>query len=227
MEKIDQILDSLYDIVIEPMDKCNKMKETELAKKFIDYLSCYDLYFEIPTRNVDIVAKSGILLMAFEVKTMLNFKVIEQAFYNIQYFHYSYICVPNPKGNIGFQQRICEKFGIGILGHNEIMGVRELCKPRLNRKALTKYVKLPEYSKRSIAGAPSNSGTTITAFKHTIDNMEKYIRRHPGCSLKECISEVSHHYGSESTAIASIYKWLNNGVITEFQLINGKLNPTI
>ena len=47
------------------------MKESDLAKFFIDYLSCYDLYFEIPMLNVDIVAKHNNILMAFEVKTSL------------------------------------------------------------------------------------------------------------------------------------------------------------
>ena len=52
------------------------MIEVELAKYFTDYLSNYDLYFEIPLFLTDIVAKNGNILMSFEVKNTINFKVI-------------------------------------------------------------------------------------------------------------------------------------------------------
>jgi hypothetical protein len=185
-------------------------------------LSCYDLYFEIPTNNVDIVAKNGSILMAYEVKVHLNFKVIEQAYMNSHYFHFSYICVPNAK-NIGFQLEVCKKFGVGVLVWDRYDKVTERQKPLFNRKAITKYIKLPEYSKRSIPGASGNNGTTITPFKSTIENMVKYIRRHPECSLKECIENTQHHYYSSSAAKTAIYKWMANGVIDEFYLNNNKL----
>jgi len=209
------------------------MKETEIAKYFIDYLSEYDLYFEVPTFNIDIVAKSGNILIACEVKTSLNFKVIEQAERNSPYFHYSYICVPLSR-DMGFAVRICRMLGIGILvvdikGKRDFKGtVMEWLRPRLNRSAhqLSKHVKLPEYSKRSIAGAPSSAGTTITAFKQTCDNITRYLRRHNGASLKEVYSAIETHYSSFSGAKACLYKWIDKGVITDFYIQNGNVYLT-
>lgn len=204
------------------------MKETELAKHFIKYLSCYDLYFEIPQLNTDIVAKHGNILMAFEVKTAFNFRVIEQALDNTHYFHYSYVCVPQTNKNLAF--RICQDYGIGVLMVNVVGdmvwgNVYERVKPRLNRNAhkMKKYVKLPEFSKQSIAGAAGCDGTTITPFKNTVQSIVKYLQRHDGASFKEIFDSVDVHYNSLSATKSCIYKWVNNGVINEFEIKNGNL----
>ena len=204
------------------------MKETELAQKFIDYLSCYDLYFEVGSGGgycVDIVAVTpNNLMIGYEVKTSLNFKVIEQAYCNKPYFHMSYIAVPWSR-DMSFQERICRDYGIGVLLYNPNHyrePVYQIIAPEFNRKAITKYTRLHEYQKRSIAGTASN-GDRITPFKITVENMENYVRRHPGCSMKQMFSEISHHYHSDRGAITSMYQWLNKGVIKGVELRDGGL----
>lgn len=199
------------------------MTEIDLAKKFIEYLSCYDLYFEVGTVSgcVDIVAKNGPILIAYEVKTSLNFQVLEQAKRNRHNFHYSYICVPYPKGGINFQRELCQMLGIGILTWRQWDGVIEWLAPEFNRKAWAKHVRLHEYQKNSIAG--SSSGGRATPFSITVDNMVKFVKRHPGCSIKEMISGISHHYHSDSGAISSTYQWLRRGVIDQIILEKGRL----
>lgn len=206
------------------------MKETEVAKYFIEYLSDYDLYFEIPNLNVDIVAKSGNILMSFEVKRHLNFKVIEQAVKNYHWFHYSYICVPRSK-DMGFAAKICEHFGIGILvvditGRRHLAGyVCEYQKPRLNRNAqkLKSYIHLPDYSKRSIAGASGSDGTTVTPFKETVENITRYLRRHNGALMTEVYENAATHYQSFSAARSCLYQWCRRGVIKDFYIDKSRL----
>ena len=204
------------------------MKETELAKHFIKYLSCYDLYFEIPRLNVDIVAKHGALLMAFEVKTALNFRVIEQALDNMYYFNYSYICVP--QSHQGMALRICQDYGIGVLmvhviGDYVWGDVYERVKPRFNRSSykLRRFVALPEFSKQSIAGAAGCDGTTVTPFKNTVNSITKYLERHNGASFKEVYENTEVHYSTLSAAKSSLYTWIRSGVIKDFYFDNGKL----
>lgn len=203
------------------------MKETDLAQKFINYLSCYDLYFEVASGGgcVDIVAITPHKLMiAYEVKTSLNFRVIEQAFFNRPFFHLSYIAVPYSRGT-RFQEMICRNYGIGVLQYNPSAWngpVVELVKPTFNRKASIKSTRLHEYQKRSIAGTASNGGR-VTPFKITVENMITYVKRHPGCSMKQMFSEISHHYHSDAGAISSTYQWMRQGVIKDVVLKNGKL----
>lgn len=91
------------------------MKETFLAQKFADYLSCYDLYFEVDYhRCIDIVAIDGKYSIAVEVKTTFNFKVLEQAIYNARNLSFSYIAVPKTKDDMEFQKKLCADYGIGL-----------------------------------------------------------------------------------------------------------------
>ena len=202
------------------------MKETELAKHFTEYLSCYDLYFEVGAMSgcVDIVALNSKIMMAYEVKTTFNFKVIEQAQQNSHYFHYSYVCVPCGKDQ-SFQYKICEDYGIGVLIYSEkyyTEPIREVVKPRFNRKAIVKYNRLHEYQKRSVPGTASN-GDRITPFKLTVENMLQYVKRHPGCNMKDMMNSISHHYSSDKAAASTAYQWLHKGVIKGIEIKDRKL----
>lgn len=209
------------------------MKEVELAEHFVNYLSNFDLYFEIPMFQTDIVAKDGNILMAFEVKTSLNFKVIEQAEHATHFFNYSYICVPKSK-DMNFQSKICELFGVGILAYDPrgYKGyITEYCKPKLFRhpKGISKYINncLQPYCKQSIPGASGNYGTTITPFKLTIEAIVRYLKRgHNGDMLKDVYENVDNHYSSLSGAKSCLYQWIRRGIITEFYIDKSKLYLT-
>lgn len=196
------------------------MKETELAKHFTDYLSDYDLYFEVPWDGiVDIVARKAPINIAVEVKTTFSLKVIEQALSHRPYFHYSYVAVPLTK-NIDMARRVCKDYGIGILAYDHSRGVMETIKPVLNRKAVFKGCP-PDYCKRSIAGSQSGR---MTAFKATCEAIVKYItRRGEGIEAKTVLKGIEHmHYTSFSSAKSSLKKYCDNGVIKDFRIENGK-----
>jgi hypothetical protein len=206
------------------------MKEIELAEYFVNYLSNFDLYFEIPIFQTDIVAKDGNILMSFEVKTTLNFKVIEQAEHATKFFNYSYICVPKSK-DMNFQSKICEIFGIGILIYdpNGYRGqITEYQRAKLFRhpKGIKKYILtcLQDYTKKSLPGASGNNGTTITPFKLTIEEIVRYLKRgHNGALLKDVYENVDNHYSSLSGAKSCLYQWIRRGIITQFYIQNSRL----
>jgi len=212
--------------------KSKVMKETELAQKFVDYLSGYDLYFEVDYfRCVDIVALNGITSSAIEVKTTFNFKVFEQALGNRNHFNYSYIAVPS-FNDWFIQQRLCKDYGIGLLLYDGRRGyeeVREIVHPKLNRHANNKRLieRLHERNKRSLPGSKSGDSGKITAFGCTVENAVRYVQRHSGCSMKEMIDNIGHHYDSNMIARRNIYTWIHKGVIADIIFQGGKLyiNP--
>ena len=207
------------------------MKETELAQKFVDYLSdTYDLYFEVG--RMDIVGKSGSIVIAVEVKKALNFKVIQQAYDNIRSCHYSYIAVPRSSAdNNPFGLKICEHLGIGVLLYNDKSGyyrdnriIYERVKPRINRKAFVQYTKnlSPDsIYKRTTPGA--KSGDTVTAFSCMVDDIERHVRRHQGCTIKELFESVKHHYSSMTSARSCLVQYIDSGVIKNIRRDGNKL----
>jgi len=205
------------------------MSEAELAHHFIKYLSDFDLYYEAPPGRVDIVALDGKKRYAIEVKLKLNFKVIEQAYNNMHFFHLSYIAIQRPMHK-SFGYKICRDYGIGVLSYHPSFYkygvIEEDVKPRFNniKKQYLNWGKYHDWMKRSKPGSSGSSGETLTPFKITVENLTRYVTRHPGCSVGEAINSIDYHYGSFSGAKASIYKWLRNGVINTIQLNDGKLN---
>lgn len=198
------------------------MKETELAEKFIDYYNDekHEVFKEVPCNGiVDIVVKSGHITQSIEVKTNLNFEVIRQAEKNQMWFNYSYIAVPAPKHSKHFGYSICNRFGIGVLVATSYGEIKEVVKPRLNRKVRFKPALLP-YMKESVAGSQNQR---ITAFSNTIQEMVLYIKRHPGCSLNQCLENVNFHWSTTSSAKSCVYQWIKKGVIKEFYIKDKKL----
>lgn len=197
------------------------MTEAELAQNFVFYLQdSFDLYYEV--NGIDIVGKKGNILIGVEVKTSLNFKVIEQAYENQHMVNYSYIAVPWSKKS-DFQYKICGMFGIGVLtfrSHNHrFWDIREELKPRFERKANTKWFKAHPNLKRSKPGSPSGPGV-ISAFNITVENIEKYIRRHPGCRIKDVFEAIDHHYENLSSMRGSIYGYIHSGIIPTVRVEN-------
>ena len=204
------------------------MKETELAQKFVDYLSCFDLYFEVDYhRCIDIVAIEGNISIAYEVKTAFNFKELEQAIQNAKHFHYSYICVPDIFDD-RFQRQLCRDYGIGLLTYNEksyAKEVNERVRPRLNRHAniTTLKCRLSEQNKKSIPGSKNGESGKITAFGVTIENAVHYVRRNPECTMKELVQNIKHHYRSDGVATACLAKYIYNGVIKDLTIENRRI----
>lgn len=204
------------------------MKETELAKYFIDYLSCYDLYFEVDYyRSVDIVAIAEKYSISVEVKTSFNFKVLEQAIENSKHFNYSYIAVPK-SNDMYFYIKLCEDYGLGLLVYNEnINEVRECLAPKLNRHCRLSHLKkrLSERNKQSVAGSKTGDSDKITAFGVTKESAIRFVKRYGknGCTIDDLISGITHHYNTDKAAKTNLYNWIKTGVISELKIENKKI----
>jgi len=200
------------------------MTEVELAQHFVNYLSDYDLYFEVDYHGcVDIVAIHNRISIAVEVKTAFSFKVLEQALNNQRWFNYSYAAVPT-FNDWGLQRRLCQDYGIGLLLYSQHYGVEERIAPRLQRRSNKQLLlRLHDWNKRSLPGAPSGVGQKISAFQVTRQNLYNYVKHHPGCTIKQAMSGIAHHYSTDKIAATNIYSWLYQGVIKEVEYHRGKL----
>lgn len=191
----------------------------------INFFNCNDnKEVEVGGGRIDMVATDGHIIIGCEVKTTASLKVVEQAWNNRRYCHYSYIAVPYTAGS-SFFNKVCEKFGIGKLGmndkwtyNNEKFHVYEEIKPMFNRKIMSK-IKLMDFQKESEAGTSNFQ----TPFKQTIKSIVNYAMQHPTATYNEVLENIPHHYRTISTAKSSIRNWIRKGIITEFSIENGKI----
>jgi len=206
------------------------MKETEAAMAVIEMLTDHEIYQEVktPWGTTDIVAKCGSILWAIEVKLSLNLVVLGQAWCNTQYFHYSSIAVPktNRKKGALAADHFCRQNGIGIIyiGNNYLGKpyASENLSAHFHRKAFTKYINLYEEQK-TWAMAGNADGRAYTPFMGTKQQLIEYVKKHPGCPVREAMENINHHYHKLSTAMSCIRQWINKGVISELSLQNGGL----
>ena len=52
---------------------------------------------------------------------------------------------------------------------------------------------------------------------------EFFVRRNPGCTLKQMIEGIEHHYSSNQSARGSMAQYIKSGVIKNIELKNNKL----
>jgi hypothetical protein len=209
------------------MSKSTKYSEADLAEKIINFLESLGW---ISYKEVSIKGKGGgirsdsyfikkvgdeiVETMSLETKLNFSLKVIEQADKWKSHANRCYICIPAPKRNqrksFQFGIKVCKQLNIGIFEVNMGNGsVNEL-----NAPTASKNPKLPplyEQQRSSVAG--NDKGSFITAFKVTVINLDEYMQDKDGIELKDLVSNIKHHYKNEKSAISTIQKYVNDGVI--------------
>ena len=203
--------------------------EAEVGEVVMAYLAGpgVEVYSEVQLGDIriDIVAVSGHLVTAVELKARLSLDVLGQAADRSGYVHRSIAAFPMPKER-RYKQHVLgavnRATGIGIWQVMDSGDIHELFAPRLLRRPCIHIVRaaLHPGQKHQAAGVPHGQWSV---FKQTTMELIRFVANNPGCSLKQAIDGIKHHYGSSSTARSSIYTWLRKGVITEIELRDGGL----
>jgi hypothetical protein len=208
--------------------------EADLAKKIITYLQGFqwEVFQEVTCYGgvADIVARQHGIVWIIETKTSLTWELLEQAHDRLHTAHYVSVGVPClPKAGRHFASRVLRESGIGLitLGHSrhhiEVDG-EDICEPiapRLSRHVSTRVMiqwmkdlreKLcDKHNEYGVAGAAGSS--RWTPFKKTCEEIRRYAARHPGCTMKELVDGIEHHYSSKSSARSVLPKWIQAGKV--------------
>lgn len=147
------------------------MTEQELSKKLIEYYTRdgFDIYEEVASkgsnRRTDLVIVSGIIYHGIEVKKCLNEHVLEQAYINKPYYHYTSIFVPSYKKLSIVKRDFIKNKGIGIIVLSRSNRIETRILPELNRKPLQKKINfIKEHGSKinDYGNAGNNEGVDIT-----------------------------------------------------------------
>ncbi len=205
----------------------SKIKEVDVARPVVHWLSeqGWDVYQEVGAGSIaDIVGvrklwPSGArIVWVVEVKTSLSESVVAQAYRWQLYANYSSVAVPTGKKarNGGLAKRYLRPLGIGMIhvSDSKYHPVMEELAPKLNRKALRSFIldRLREEHK-TWAEAGSVGGDRFTPFKHTCSEVLKYVKANPGCTMKEMVGNVKHHYATSASFKSAIPTWVMDGKV--------------
>lgn len=177
----------------------------------------------------DILAQCGPRLWAIETKLHLGVKVLAQALRRRQDAHWASVAVPRPSGHRDYDvehllERTAAMHGIGILqvtGPNGMRGALGGVDVRLapvmtHRKswpAVAKLRKRLETVPQDAVDAGTNRGGYWTPWKGTAERTQRFVRANPGCTLRELVDGIEHHYQRDSTARARLGELAEKGVI--------------
>lgn len=203
------------------------MKETDLAAIVVAHLRDleWDVHQEVGGAygaRADIVAVRGPLLYVVETKTTLGLAVIEQAQGWLHQANYISVAVPSGRkysGERACAERILRDWGIGLLTVSTVYETRvvEEIAPRLCRRIPAERTSRLRGmlcdATRTYAQAGNNEGKFWSAFKATVDEVQRAVKAKPGLTTKELIGSIQHHYSSDSTARSVLLKWLRWGKI--------------
>jgi len=205
------------------------MKESELAEKIIEHLEGkgYTSYKEVSMRGKGGNARSDCyftkevngktVTIAVETKTSMTLKVVEQADRWKKHANQVYVCVPTVtrKGwkSRKFAIKMCKALGIGVYEYGT-KGIKESNVGIVNEKA--KMPPLYEEQKSSVAG--NDTGEFFTAFKNTVNELNKFMDDKDEYLLTDLIKEINHHYKSENSAKSSLRKMVEQKVIENYKI---------
>jgi hypothetical protein len=183
----------------------------------------------------DIVAvlREPFLVWVIECKLSLSLTLLDQAYKWTQEAHFISIAVPKSRtqnrwrqfhdGRNRITQRIMNLYGIGYIkvGNKDkpyIDSVKEIEPASLHRhkdhwrwlQDQWKGILQDEHKTYATAGSKN---LYWTPFKQTCDRLRYHVKTNPGCSIKEAMTSIDHHYSSATTAVSSMRQWLSKGIV--------------
>jgi len=176
------------------------MKESDLflpiKKYLVESLSCTEVYGEVI--DIDILALRGEDDISVELKTSLNWKVIEQAIDRSRGCQYVYVGVPETKHLSWLAKETLERYGIGLLVVNERNRVRELIKPskqvnKARRYRFRDYIK--EHHSKTIGGVKTGEGPT--AYSETMVKVREFMKGKGWMTAQDIAKSVKTHYSGD------------------------------
>lgn len=184
----------------------------------------WDVYQEVTVRGprADIVAVRGPLLWIIECKTSLGLSVLEQAWGWRGKAHYVSVATPSTGGD--FVRNLLSDGGLGLIsvGHEFVF---EKIPARLFRRAKADEVrKRLREEHKTFAAAGNAMNRYYSPWRATCDAVARFVRANPGCTIKQLVEGIQHHYLTAANARASLRTWIVEGKVPGVRAVReGKL----
>jgi len=187
--------------------------EALLAAVVVSWLESegWDVYQEVS--GVDIVAIRGSVVWAVECKTVMSFKVLDQAVDRMADCHCAWVATPPRREQRALAKKICASLGVGWMTVGKDGKVTVVSRPFFNRRAKDRLRKAVRPEHKTFARAGSSTGRSWTPFKETCRELVAMVVRHPGIELRQAVKQIKHHYSSDASATRSLTDLIFKGVV--------------
>ena len=190
-------------------------RETELAAPVVQWLRKrgWTVYQEVSAGFglADIVAVKSEKVWVIECKLSVTFHLVGQARRWLPCAQEVSVAVPYEmlyRRGMRAAFECLGALGVGVVLVDNCSGGR----PRVDVEKESKNTKYdPEISQRHLLSclherqqnyAPAGSaGQHWTPFKETVENLKAHVAAHPGCTMREAVSQIQHHYRKPEYAV--------------------------
>ena len=190
--------------------------ERAIAQSVIAWLQVqhWEIYPEVQpgagSPRADIVAKQGGRIWVVEVKTSLSLAVIAQAWWWLPYAHWVSVATRSARHGKGrsMAMHVLEWKGIGLIEASDGIVHQDLS-PALHRRIDTRYLGEcvgPGHQEMGVAGSQHSYWTP---YKATCQRVLAYVQKNPGCTMRELVDSIRHHYSSDTTARSCLLGWIS------------------
>lgn len=184
--------------------------------------------------RADIAAVRGPCLWVVECKKAFTLSLLDQAIEWVGQANMVSIAVPRMKRAGGLKKSeagkryyewpqhqshaarlFCQQNGIGIIQVD--YDVTAITQPRFFRDRKhhgtgfdfprRNRLSLHEDMKKYAPGTTAAEGYS-TPWRRTMDEAVEFVAKHPGCSIKELVAGINHHYASHAGARGNLLHWL-------------------
>lgn len=101
----------------------------------------------------------------------------------------------------------------GVVEHANVEGPRETMQAPFNRRIVEGLRAALRPEQRKFARAGNAEGRRWTKFRETATRLRRYVEAHQGCTLKQAITDITHHYTTDASARGALVDLLRKGVV--------------
>lgn len=203
--------------------------EAELAAIIVEWLAAqgWEVHQEVSLgracARADVVGRFGAVTWVIETKLSLSLSLLEQAANWTRWSNYVSIAFPysHLRGRSIFLQNALKMMGIGYLAvraDSEAKYLSQSLEPRLNRKLVSRRLWHLLDAHENLVDAGTPDGGYWTPFKVTTQALREFVEKNPGCTMKQAVDGIEHHYRRNQTAVSCLRGYLRDGVIKGIRL---------
>lgn len=212
--------------------------EAELAAMIVEWLAAqgWEVHQEVSSSGgeprADVVGRYGCVTWVIETKLSLSLSLLEQAAHWTRYANYVSIAFPYSRlrSHSLFLRNSLKMMGIGYLAvrpEEEAKYLKQSLEPRLNRKLVNRKLWHLLDAHENLIDAGTPDGGYWTPFKVTAKALRKFVEENPGCTMKEAVDGIKHHYAHSQSACSNLRGYLRDGVIKGIRLEEAGRNLTL